>query len=188
MRTLLIIEVGIIALATCTAFARTPVAPTGAGVCEIGFYACPSHVGIEATWPARCPLCRTTLHQVQSPVLTGGGLGPAIDMDNRRQDEDIARERERREELKEQYRNDGYAYPPGGYGYMYSPGGYRYPYPSERYGHLRPQDGYRYQPRGGLYLYNPQAGYYRDPTTGRYRYVNPRFSYPGDERNDRSSE
>jgi hypothetical protein len=188
MRMLVIIEVGTIALATCTAFAQTSVAPTEAGVCEIGFYACPSHVGIQATWPARCPLCRTTLRQMPSPTLVHDNLGPAIDMDSRRQDEEIARERKRREELKERYHNYGYAYPPGRYGYTYPPGGYRYPYPPERYTHPRPQDGYRYQSRSGLYLYNPQAGYYRDPTTGRYRYVNPRFSYPGNERNDRSNE
>ncbi len=188
MRTLAAIEMGLIALATCAVFAQTAVAPTGGGVCEEGLYACPSHVGIQATWPARCPLCRTTLRRMRSPVLTGGGLGPAIDMDNRRRDEDIAREKKRRAELKEQYGYYGYAYPPGGYGYTYPPGGYRYPYPPERYTHPRPQDGYRYQPRSGLYLYNPQAGCYRDPITGRYRYVNPRFSYPGNERNDRSKE
>ncbi len=135
-----------------------------------------------AAWSARGPLRQAALPPVQPPEVVRVSLGPMIDMDNRRRDEDEAKERKRKEELREQYRSYGYyTYPPGGYPYTYPP--YVYSCPS-------PRNGYNYYPRGGLYPYTPNSGYYRDPGTGQYYhyYVNPPSGYPSNKDSNRPNQ
>jgi hypothetical protein len=174
--------------------------------CPLESCASLGHADIQATWPARCPLCRTGLRPVQSPALVRVALGPMIDMDNRRRDEDEARERKRKEQLREQYGYYGYAHPPGGYNYAYPPGGYTYTYPPRAYSYAYPPGGYPYTyppyvytypaprngynqyPRGGPYPYSPPAGYYRDPATGQYYYVHPQSVDPDREGSGRPNE
>jgi len=178
MRGLFIIGIGIIAVAIGTAFALAPLAPP-TRVGQSGLYACPNHSEIQATWPAQCPFCRTVLRQVQSPALIHVSLAPLIDMDNRRWDEDEAKERRRKEELREQYYSHSYAYPPGGYSYTY-PREYSYTYPPRTYTYPDPRSRYYDYPRNQLYPYDPHARYYRDPATGRSYRMNPRPGYPSD--------
>ena len=45
--------------------------PPPTRVCELGSYACPNHLEIQATWPARCPTCGTVL------IAARGGGGAA---------------------------------------------------------------------------------------------------------------
>jgi len=74
MRTLTIITSFVLASGACSAHAQGQWdAPTEVG--KIGFYACPSHLQIQATWPAQCPICRQVLKEAQ-PSATGA-LGAA---------------------------------------------------------------------------------------------------------------
>jgi hypothetical protein len=108
-------------------------------------------------------------------AFTPINLGPGIDMDNRRRDEDErAREAQRKENLREQARRDAelwgqyhsYGYqPPRTYSYRYLPPG---PY----------QSPYRYDPEldpGDTPWY---GGYYYNPKTGQYQYIKPGYASP----------
>jgi hypothetical protein len=181
MRALIIIGMGIIALMTYTAFARASAASAGVG--RIGSGAGPNYAGIPATGPARDPLSRTLLYRGHSPAVIRVQVGPMIDMDNRRQDEDIAQRRKRQAELKEQAPN--YTYPSGGYILVRPPKGSRSTRPPQGYPYAGPQSGYNLYPGSGFYPYNPNITYYRDPTTGLY-YVYPQSIDPGHRYNSRA--
>jgi hypothetical protein len=128
-------------------------------------------------------------------AFTPINLGPGIDMDNRRrqEEEESAREAQRNEELNEQARRNaeprgrypGYGYaPPGAYPYTYPAPGSAPPYPYGYYNNPYPRDarwygGYSYNPNTGPYYYNPRAGqYYYNPRTGQYDYITPGYAYP----------
>lgn len=201
MRTVAVVIAFLGVSAPRVVLAQVP-APPPTRVCEIGLYACPTHADILATWPARCPMCQTVLSRVQPSAFTLVSLGPLIDMEGRRREEDEkAREAQRNKELREQarrnaelwgrYPNYGY-YPPGGYPYTYPPPGYAYQYPYNYYynpntgqyeyvypGYAYPYGAYSYNPNTGQYSYNPNAGqYYYNPNTGQYQYVKPGYAYP----------
>jgi hypothetical protein len=155
MRIAVIMETFILALAAGTTFAQSPsTAPTQ--VREVGVYTCPAHPDMQATWPAQCPICQTTLAQVQPSASTRVGTIAVADRDDRDRDRD--RERDRRYG----YRRYGYAYPPPGYRYY-------------------PNQGYYFNPNTGYYFY-PNNGYFYDPRTGRYFYSNPGYSYSPNDR------
>lgn len=125
--------------------------------------------------------------------VTPISIGPGIDMDaRRRNEEEKAREAQRKEQLEEQTRqnaqlwgwhpNYGYV-PPGNYPYTYSPPGSAYPYPYNYYDGLPPE----YTNPYGQYYYNPHTGqfyyrpYYYNPKTGQYEYINPAQAPPNRE-------
>ena len=85
MRTLAAVMMLIAFLATSTVLGQGLSAPP-TKVCQIGDYTCPMHPEIQATWPARCPLCQTMLTDASSgaaytgvtPIAArGGATGPA---------------------------------------------------------------------------------------------------------------
>lgn len=187
MKTLVIVGSLVIGLATGTAFARDVASPP-TKVSAIGFYGCSVHPQVQATWPARCPICQTVLPAALPSASTDLGATAAIDRNDRRRDENAGarnrnqelreqarrheqlRERARRdEELRERYRYDRHAYPPRRYHYDYPPRRYYYDY--------SPYGRYHYNPRTGHYYY-PNSGYYYSPDTGQYYYSNPGYSYP----------
>ncbi len=151
MGALILVESWILALTTSTAAAQGLSAPP-TWVRPMGVHACPSHPGVQATWL----ISEATAGQVQPSVLMRVGLGPFIDMDNRRQDDEdrerrrqekLRQEAQREEELREHYRTYGYTYPP----FIYA------------------------DPRLGPYSRDPQTGYYNygtryyySPDTGQY--------------------
>ncbi len=147
----------VVILTTSTVLAQGLSAPP-TRVCQLGDYACPTHAEIQATWPARCPICDAVLHQVPPPAFTLAGFAPLFDMDSRRRD-DEARERARREEeSRERLRRYGYDYGP------YPPSAYAYPPPGYYYD---PSHGYYYNPNLGSYYY-PSSGYFYNRNTGQY--------------------
>ncbi len=151
MGVLVIVENCILALTTGTALAQgLSAAPMW--VRPIGVYACPSHPGAQAAWR----IGEVAVGQVQPLAFTRVGLRLFGDMDNRRWD-DEARERIRKEELRERYRNYGYTYPPSAYAYP-------------RFGP------YYHDPDTGRY-YNFSRGPYYNPSTGRHQYINPGPGY-----------
>jgi hypothetical protein len=176
MRTLVIVGMGIIALATGAAFAPSP-AVRSAGADQTGLYGGPDHGGIHALRPAGQPPWQTALWQGQAPrvIRACDNPIPAIDMDNSRWiDDDMARMNKRRQERLGPYPNN--TYPSGGYVYMRLPRGQRYPPGGYAYPGL--PNGYNSYSGGRYYAYNnAPAGYYRDPATGLY-HVNPQRTYP----------
>jgi hypothetical protein len=166
------VESLIVMLATC--LSSTPnLSGLSAGAGENGVSVCPPYFQIPATWLVWCPTCPELLSH-QSPALTPVCLGPIIDMDNRRRNDDDARKRQRDKELREQAQRErefrewsriyGPAYPPytGTYapqGYYYNPRtGYYYPYPYPNNGSLSTRNGGQYhQPYG--YYYPDTKGY-----------------------------
>ena len=195
MRVLFVIETCILAWTTGTAWAQSPSAAL-TRVCQIGVYGCPNHSDIQATWPARCPMCQAVLGQVPPSAATRVGPTAVADRDDRRRNEQ-ARERARNEELRERarrneelreqarrneelrererFRRFGYVYPP--YTYVYPPRGYYNP--NYGYYYYDPSTGsyYYYNPNTGYYYY-PNQGYYYNPNTGQYYYSNPGNYYP----------
>ncbi|MCL5281384.1 MAG: hypothetical protein M1376_15910 [Planctomycetes bacterium] len=195
-----IIGGSILALSACLSYAQSPSAPL-TRVCQPGLYGCPAHADILATWPARCPLCQTVLSQV--PPSTAGTTQVA-DRDDRRRNDEEARERQRNEELREQARRNEerrerglsdeearerarrneelrerypyYGYVPP-YGYAAPPQGYYY-YPEQGY-YYNPNLGYYYYPNTGYY-YNPnnRQYYYYSPNTEQYYFANPGYVSP----------
>jgi hypothetical protein len=158
----------IVILTTSTVLAQGLSAPP-TRVRQLGNYACPAHAEIQATWPARCPICNAVLNQVQPSAITPVSFAPLFDMDSRRRD-DEARERARREEeSRERFRRYGYGY---GYGY-YAPHGYGYP-PQGYY--YDPSRGYYYNPNVGSDYY-PSSGYFYNRNTGQYSYGTPGNGY-----------
>ena len=120
----------------------------------VGVYVGPSDSGAQATWPIR----EAVADQAQPFAFTRVGLGPFIDMDNRRQDEDrekrraekLQQEAQRDEELRAHYRNYGYTYPP-------------FIYADPRLGpYSRDPSTGRYYNYGTRYYYNPDTGQYYD--------------------------
>lgn len=194
MRTLVTIVSLIAASATCTALAQDRSAqPTD--VRQTSVYICPSHPEIQATWPARCPMCQRMLSRIQLSLPADAGATLAADKDEKRETEEArearqneerrerqrneeAREARRNEELRERYPNYGYAYPyPNqGYTYVYPPQGYSYQYPYygyyPNYGYVSPY------PYNGYY-YNPNTGYYYNPNTGAYYYPSNQYGQYG---------
>ena len=151
MRVRVMVESCILALTTGTAFAQSlSVPPTW--VRPMGVYACPGCPDIPATWL----IGEATRGQVPPFAFRRVGIGPLIDMDNRRWDEED-RDRRRQEELRERYRD---------YGYLYPPSAYAYP----RFGPCY------HDPHTGHY-YNFSRGPYYNPHTGRHQYVNPGPGY-----------
>lgn len=164
MGVLVMVESCILALTTGTVLAQGLSATPSTRVSPIGIYVGASHPEIQAVRPARSRIGEAALDPVWSFAFTRGGIGPLIDMDNsRRQDEDRQKKRNeqvreqarRNEELREHYRNYGYAYPP-----------FAHAYP--------PEDLYRYDYSNNRYYYDPFTGYYYQPSTGQYYYVRPR--------------
>jgi hypothetical protein len=159
MAVLVMVESCILALTTGTAFTQGLAAlSTG----PIGIYACPSHPGAQAAGLSG----DAAVGRAQPFAFTRVGLGPPIDMDSRRWDEEdrekrrkeeLRRQAPRNEEWRERYRNYGYAYPP--------------------FAHAHP--------RLGPYYYDVFTGYYYNPATGQYYYVNPGRGYLGDSRPNR---
>ena len=156
------VESFIVALAVCTSPAQGWSAPpvmTG----ETGVYACLPYFQIPATRPVRCPIYQTLLTQ-RSFALTPVGLGPFIDMDNRRRDEDEAKKRQRDAELREQARrNEAIREPSRNYGYVSPPSA-----------HTQPQELY----------YNPDTGHYEYreyQNRGQSNYQSPAYYYPSNE-------
>lgn len=195
MRTTVVVIAFLGACAPGVILAQAPAAPP-TRVCEIGLYGCPSHAEIRATWPAQCPTCGTVLSPVPVPRLVRVSvpvdIGPMIDMDARRRDEDEKARQARQEELaREQtrrnaeawgrYPNYGY-YPPGTtyqypYNYYYNPGTGQYEFRNPQYAY--PYGAYSYNPGTGQYSYNPGMGQYSyNPNTGQYQYMNPGSAYP----------
>ena len=173
MKALIVIESCILAWTAGTTWAQGPGSPDTTGpwsapptrVREIGLYTCPNHLDIQATWPARCPICNAVLNQMQPAASTTA----IADRDDReRHEREEARERARRdEESREHFRRYGYRYyPPYGYSAPYT---YAYPAPGYYY---YPNLGYYYNPNLGYYYY-PSSGYYYNPNTGQYYYYNP---------------
>ena len=142
--------------------------PTRVG--EIGLYASLPYSQISATGPIRCPVRQTLLTQAQPLTVTPVSLGPAIDMDNRRRDEDEAKRRQQEQELREQARREqefrqragpySYAYPP--FPDTYPPQGYYYDRSTGHY--------YQYGNNGSTY--NSNSGQYYQP----YYYQPPGYS------------
>jgi len=185
MRTRVIAGIIIAAVATGTSWAQSLSAPP-TKVDASGVHVWSLYPQIPAAEPVRDPI-RQALAQGQPLAVTRVGLGPFIDMDNRRRDEDDAQRRRQDRELREQarrheelrdrarrteqwrerYRYYDRAYPP--YTYSYPPRGYRY-YDS-------PNGGYYHNPNTGYYYY-PSRRYYYNPNTGQYYYSNPGYSYP----------
>jgi hypothetical protein len=162
MGVLVMAESCILALTTGTTLAQG-LSTTRAS--PVGIYAGPSHPEIRAVGPACDRISAAALGPVQPFAFTRVdiNIGPLIDMDNsRRQDEDRQKKRQeqlreqarRNEELREHYRSYGYAYPP-----------FTSAYP--------PEDLYRYDYSNNRYYYDPLTGYYYQPNTGQYYYVKP---------------
>jgi hypothetical protein len=173
-------------IAWVTALAASTVSASPTRVREIGLCAWPTHSAIETTWPARCPLCENLSDEAGWPALIRVGVGPMIDMDNRRWDEDKAKERQREKQLREQYPGYAYTYPRGGYGYGPLPG-YNYAYPRGGYYDSSPQNQYRSDRGRKFYPYSPNAGYYYDPARGWYHYRKLPSVSPGDNPHDNRS-
>jgi hypothetical protein len=81
MKTIVTAIASIVVLAPSTVLAQGVSAPP-TRVCQIGGYGCPIHPDMQATWPARCPLCQTVLSTLPSsdaaraeviPVAARGG-------------------------------------------------------------------------------------------------------------------
>jgi hypothetical protein len=148
-------------LTTCTVFAQgLAAAPTR--VARIGSYTCLNHPQIQATWPARCPLCGTALQAVQ-PLNAAAGTMLVADANYADQDEGNQAQSQWQNQpygsqpyysspQPPQYGNQGYPpYPPSNqYGnqgyppipnYGYGQGGYSYP-PANPYGQAEPNDRY----------------------------------------------
>ena len=150
---------------------------------KIGFYTCPSHPQIQATWPAQCPLCRHVLEEAQPSAATPLGAASAVDKDKRDGDE-AGETQPREEEVEEQYGQQGYYpyYPPDNGYYSYNfPYGYAYGGYNNYAGrpYYNPSYGY-YNPNTGFY-FNPNTGYYYNPDTGQGYYAqnyNPNYTYP----------
>lgn len=195
MRTLVVVVSLIVVFAAGAILAAGQSTPP-TRVCQIGVYACPNHSDMQATWPARCPICRTVLPAVRPSASTRFGTTAVADRGDRgrgeeareRRQNEVLREQARRherlrerarrnEELRERYRYYGSAYPP--YTYVHPPQWYYYNY--------SPNGGYYYNPYTGYYYYYyPNSGhYYSSPYTGQYYYSTPgryypdsRYSYP----------
>jgi hypothetical protein len=148
MGALVIVESCILALTMGTTVTQSPSAPS-IGVRSSGVYARPSAPDLQATWL----IAAATQGRVQPFAFTRVGLCPFGATDNRCWDGGT-RERMRKEELRERYRNYGYDYPPSAYSYP-------------RFGP------YYHDPDTGHY-YNFSMGPYYNPSTGRHQYV-----YPG---------
>ncbi len=171
MKAWIVIESCILAWTAGMTWAQSPGSPDAMGswsapptrVREIGVYVCPTHLDIQATWPARCPICSTVLSQVQPTANT---IAIADRDERERHVREEARERARRE-FRERNRPYGYRYyPPYGYNAPYA---YAYPAPGYFY---YPNQGYYYNPNLGYYFY-PNTGYYYNPNTGQYYSYNP---------------
>jgi hypothetical protein len=168
MRTLIAVAAFMLALNTCVASAQDQSdSPTEVG--KIGFYTCPTHPQIQATWPTRCPSCQHVLQEAQPSATTVLGATLVADKDDRER-------REREERAERRY----YGYGPGGY-YPYAP--YAYPYGGyNNYAgrpYYNPSYGY-YNPNTGFY-FNPNTGYYYNPDTGQGFYAQgyvPNYTYP----------
>lgn len=181
----------IVAVATGTGLAQSMSAPP-TRVGEIGLYAGRPDSQISASWPVGSPICQTPLTQAQPLAVTPVGLGPFIDMDNRRWDEDDAKRRQREQELKEQARREQeFRERSRSYGYAYPP--YPYDYPAHGY-YYSPSAGYQYRSNGYYsylnsgqysqpYYYRPPGYYY--PNHGYYYPDNGYASRPNDERRAR---
>jgi hypothetical protein len=165
MRTLVTIAGLIAALTAGTALGQGE-STASTSVRELGSYACPRHPEFQATWPARCPVCRTVLSRTDmiTPTLVA-------DEDNERRDEENQGREETREREERRERNYyRYNYPYGYYyphrGYYYNPRTGYYYYPSRRY-YYNPRTGYYYYP-SRRYYYNPRTGYYYYPSRGYF--------------------
>ena len=139
-------------------------APPPTRVCEISSYACPDHPQIQATWPARCPLCQAVLSPwrlAPTAVVRPTAVADWREQARERQEE-LRKRAEWDEKWREQYRHydsSGLTYPP--YVYSYPPPGY----------HYFPGQAYFYSPNTGLYFF-PSTGYYYSPRTGQYFFYN----------------
>ncbi len=116
-------------------------------------YTSPSDSGAQATWPVG----EAAVGQAQPSTFRRVGLGPFIDMDNRRRDDEdrekrrqekLRQDAQRDEELRQHYRNYGYTSPP-------------FIYADPRLGSSSRD------PRTGRY-YNYGTPYYYDPGAGQY--------------------
>ena len=149
-------------------------APTEVG--KIGFYACPSHLQIQATWPAQCPICRQVLKEAQ-PSATGAPRATWIaeaDRDSDGAQESSDEQSARQESSPYSLASYGYSYPGQGYGRSgYYSRNWPYGYPYNRYNDYagRPY----YNPSYGSY--NPSTGYYFNPNTGYYYNPDTRDGY-----------
>jgi hypothetical protein len=74
MRTSVLLASFVLLYASHTAGAQSPWDPP-AEVGKIGVYACRSHPEIQATWPARCPICRTVLSVMRPVAVAGAAVG-----------------------------------------------------------------------------------------------------------------
>lgn len=165
MGMLFMVESCILALTTGAALAQGLSATSSTRVGPIGICAGASQPEIRTVGPACDQIGAAALDPVRPLAFTrvGINIGPLIDMDNsRRQDEDRQKKQQeqwreqarRNKELREHYRNYGYAYPP-----------FTYAYP--------PENLYRYDPSNKRYYYDPLTGYYYQPSTGQYYHVKP---------------
>jgi len=94
MRTSVVLASLVLACASYAASAQSQRdSPTGVG--KIGFYICPSHPDIQATWPTRCPACQHVLQEAQPSTATALGALLVADRDRDRDEEE--RERRKRE-------------------------------------------------------------------------------------------
>jgi len=152
MRVRIMVESCILALTTGTALAQGLSAPP-MWVRPIGVHACLGHPSAQATWL----IGEATPGRVQPFAFTRVGLRLFGDMGSRRWDDEGGEGMWNNEELRERYRNYGYAYPPSAYAHP-------------RFGP------YYHDPDTGRY-YNFSRGHYYNPSTGRHQYVNPGPGY-----------
>lgn len=161
--------------------------PTEVG--KLGFYTCPAHPQIQATWPTRCPGCRHVLQEAQPSAMTALGAVILADRDDRN------RERREREERAERGYYDNRYYGYGPYNFPYGSGDYAgRPYYNPSYGYYNPNTGYYFNPNTGYY-YNPNTrqGYYAqnyNPNRYSYPYYGPNYApygyrYPNEEARER---
>jgi hypothetical protein len=199
MKAVAIIGGLVLGMAAYTTLAQQGPAASPTKVGEVGVYACPIHTQIQATWPARCPLCQTVLQAVPPsvPVSVGVvppsmpangsvvppsgaanlGVAPPTDANNPRQEEEaqrnalLSQQRALRAQgLRNPYLPEFYRYY---YGYVYPRDGYAYGVPPT---YLYPGQRSYSGPAPGYY-YNPGLGSYYNPNTGFYYYPNQGYYY-----------
>ena len=211
MRTLIMIAGFVLVSGACVARAQGQWdSPTE--VVKMGFYVCPGHAQIQATWPARCPICRQTLKEAQPSVAGAPGTPWIADEDrgSSEAEEPWSEESGEAESPPYSLASYGYSYPGQEYGQngYYSrnwPYGYPYnryndyagrPYYNPSYGSYNPTTGYYFNPNTGYY-YNPDTrdGYYAQGyipgyTYPYYAYGRPPaygYDYPNDQARNRAS-
>jgi hypothetical protein len=169
MRTAVTIASLVAVLAACATLAPGQ-SPPPTRVRQFGLYQCPDHPEIQATWPAQCPTCGTTLQAVEPRNIAAGTVLAA---DINYPDQYPAPS----PSLNQPYAGPGYY--PGPQSTQYNTQ-YGYP-PSNQYAYP-PGTQYGYPPSGqyGTQAYPPSNQYSQGyPPSTQYGYPpNTQYGYP----------